>query len=431
MGRSVAYARIAGRVTLPAPFRIPGFAGLWVSASTGSFARVVSQLALSWVTLEVTGSPFLVGVVAAARMAPQLVLGIPSGALADWLDRRLLILGANVATIGLLLLLVGLAGGGLLTTPVLIGVSLLYGAMDTVRMSATQSYAYELVRSARATSGMALTNLGNQLLSTLGGLAGGFVLDRFGTAATFGMTALAVTVAAVALLLTASPTGAGNAATRRIGGGALAEHPKGAGHATRRPGVNLGRAMTLLMRNRLLAMLSLAILLAEIFGFASQTLLPTFARDVFVVGASGLGLMTAVRSGGGTLGLLILSRLGAEGRAGLVFLGGAASFGLALFLFAVSPVYALALGLLAISGMCASIMDTLGQTLVQRNADEHERGTAMGVWVFSVGFGPVGHLTLGAAATAYGAPLAQAVSGICLMVVAAVLSLHAPLRRAR
>jgi hypothetical protein len=178
-------------------------------------------------------------------------------------------------------------------------------------------------------------------------------------------------------------------------------------------------------------MLSLAILLAEIFGFASQTLLPTFARDVFMVGASGLGLMTAVRSGGGALGLLILSRLGAEGRAGLVFLVGAAAFGLALFLFAASPIYALALVLLGISGMCASIMDTLGQTLIQRNADEHERGTAMGVWVFSVGFGPVGHLTLGAAATAYGAPLAQAVSGLSLMVVAAVMSLHGPLRRAR
>jgi len=81
--------------------------------------------------------------------------------------------------------------------------------------------------------------------------------------------------------------------------------------------------------------------------------------------------------------------------------------------------------------MCASIMDTLGQTLIQRNADERERGTAMGVWVFSVGFGPVGHLTLGAAATQYGAPLTQAVSGLSLMVVAALMSLHAPLRRAR
>jgi predicted MFS family arabinose efflux permease len=282
---------------------------------------------------------------------------------------------------------------------------------------------------------MALTNLGTQLLGTLGGLAGGYVLDQFGTAATFGLTAVAMVVAAFALLLgggarsgpavpAAAPAPAAADAPAEQSGGASARPAK-------RRGIDLGRSLTLLARNRLLAMLSLAILLAEIFGFASQTLLPTFARDVFMVGASGLGLMTAVRSGGGAFGLLILSRLGAEGRAGLVFLVGAAAFGLALFLFAASPIYALALVLLGISGMCASIMDTLGQTLIQRNADEHERGTAMGVWVFSVGFGPVGHLTLGAAATAYGAPLAQAVSGLSLMVVAAVMSLHGPLRRAR
>jgi MFS family permease len=374
---------------------------------------------LSWVTLEATGSPYHDGAVPAARMAPQLVLGIPSGALADYLDRRLLIVGANAATIALLLGLVGLASAGLLTTPVLIGVSLLYGAIDTVRMSATQSYAYHLVRTSRATSGMALTNLGTQLLGTLGGLAGGYVLDRFGSAATFGLTAVAVLVAASALLIAAGPTPADTPAE------STPARPE------RRSGVKLGRAMTLLARNRVLAILSLAILLAEIFGFASQTLLPTFARDVFDVGASGLGLMTAVRSGGGAFGLLILSRLGAEGRAGLVFLGGAASFGLTLFLFAISPVYALALGCLAISGMCASIMDCLGQTLIQRNADERERGTAMGVWVFSVGFGPIGHLTLGAAASTVGAPIAQAVSGLSLVLVAALMSLHAPLRRAR
>jgi MFS family permease len=426
-----------GRLTLPAPFRIPGFAGLWVSASAGSFARVVTQLALSWVTLEATGSPFLVGVVSAARMAPQLVLGIPAGALADVVDRRLLIVGANVVTIGLLLALVGLASGGLLTTPVLIGVTLLYGAMDTVRMSATQSYAYHLVRTARATSGMALTNLGTQALGTIGGLAGGYVLAELGSAATFAMTALAVLVAVGALLLTPRPARPHDAAP--VAAAAEASAPAepaepATGPVTRtvqRPRVELGRAMTLLARNRLLAVLSLAIVLAEIFGFASQTLLPTFARDVFMVGASGLGLMTAVRSGGGALGLLILSRLGAERRAGLVFLIGAAAFGLALFLFAVSPIYALALVLLAISGLCASIMDTLGQTLIQRNADERERGTAMGVWVFGIGFGPIGHLALGAAATSFGAPVAQAASGLGLVLVAMLLSLHGPLRRAR
>ena len=139
----------------------------------------------------------------------------------------------------------------------------------------------------------------------------------------------------------------------------------------------------------------------------------------------------AVRSAGGTLGLLLLSRFGAEGRSGHVFVVGAAAFGLALLLFAVSPFYALALVLLGLSGLCASIMDTLGQTLMQRNADEHERGAAMGLWVFSIGFGPVGHLTLGAAASAVGAPLAQAVSGLLLFLVAGLMALNAQLRRAR
>lgn len=414
---------------------------------------MVTQLALSWVTIEATGSPFWVGVVTAARMAPQLVLGIPAGALSDSMDRRRLLVGANAATIGLLLVLMGLAGGGVLSTAVLIGISLLYGVTDTVRMSATQSYAYHLVRATRATSGMALMNLGVQALSTVGGLAGGYVLDQYGSVATFAVTAVAVLIASGALLA----GGQGSAAEEAHPGAAPASHARGSGdqagaatsqagshvgvsasqaggpasRSAQRPRVDLKRALTLLARNRILAVLSLAILLAEIFGFASQTLLPTFARDVWDVGASGLGLMTAVRSGGGALGLLILSRLGAEGRAGLIFLSGAASFGLTLFLFAISPVYALALGLLALSGMCASIMDTLGQTLIQRNAAEGERGTAMGVWVFSVGFGPIGHLTLGAAASTIGAPVTQAISGLCLIGVAGLMSLHAPLRRAR
>jgi MFS family permease len=443
----VASSSIARRVTLPAPFRIPGFAGLWVSASTGSFARVVTQLALSWVTIEATGSPFWVGVVTAARMAPQLVLGIPAGALSDSVDRRWLLVGANAATIGVLLVLMGLASGGLLSIAMLIGISLLYGVVDTVRMSATQSYAYHLVRATRATSGMALTNLGTQALGTVGGLAGGYVLDQHGSVATFAMTAVAVLVAGGALLAGGQEAAAADAPQQTTTAASQAERQAGAaggqpgasaGQPTaparrpaQRPRVDLKRALTLLARNRILAVLSLAILLAEIFGFASQTLLPTFARDVWDVGASGLGLMTAVRSGGGAFGLLILSRLGAEGRAGLVFLSGAASFGLTLLLFAISPVYALALGLLALSGMCASIMDTLGQTLIQRNAAEGERGTAMGVWVFSVGFGPIGHLSLGAAASSIGAPLTQAISGLCLIGVAGLMSLHAPLRRAR
>ncbi len=436
-GRIVADSMVAVRSLLPAPFRIPGFAGLWVSASSGSFGRIISQLVLSWITLEVTGSPFLVGVVGAARMAPQMVLGIPAGALADRIDRRLIMVVTNAATVALTLVLIGVAGMGWLVTPVLIAVSVAYGTLDTVRMTATQSYAYDLVRAGRATSGMALTSLGVQLLSMMGGLIGGYTLQQFGHVPTFGLIAGAMLVATVTPLIWSGQvrvnpaTGPVSAAARR-----QPDAPDGGGEApapapTRRPGADLRRAATLILRNRLLAILALAIILAEIFGFATQTLLPTFARDVFDVGAAGLGLMMATRSGGGTLGLLVLSRIDAEGRGGLVFLVSAGAFGLALLLMAVSPFYALALLLLAVSGFCASIMDTLGQTLIQRYADEHERGAAMGLWVVSVGFGPVGHLTLGAAASNFGAPVSQVVSGLMLVLVAVAMAVRGPLRRAR
>src|SRR5262249_53445718 len=150
-------------------------------------------------------------------------------------------------------------------------------------------------------------------------------------------------------------------------------------------------------------------------GFASQTLLPTFARDVFAVGAAGLGTMTFARSAGAVASLLVLAHLGGAWPLGRSFLCGAAALGVALVLFASTPIYWLALALLAVVGAAAGTLDSLGQTLLQRSADERERGAAMGIWVFSVGFGPLGLLGLGAAADLVGAPLAQAASGALLL----------------
>ena len=66
--------------------------------------------------------------------------------------------------------------------------------------------------------------------------------------------------------------------------------------------------------------------------------------------------------------------------------------------------------------------DTLGQTLLQRNVDDAERGSAMGIWFFAIGFGPLGLVGLGAAANAIGAPAALAISGALLALFAVGLS---------
>src|SRR5689334_11289890 len=74
-----------------AAFRIDGYANFWLSSAASALAWSASTVALGWMTLLVSGSPFAVGAVYAARVAPALVVGIPFGALGErWGRKRML-----------------------------------------------------------------------------------------------------------------------------------------------------------------------------------------------------------------------------------------------------------------------------------------------------------------------------------------------------
>jgi MFS family permease len=187
--------------------------------------------------------------------------------------------------------------------------------------------------------------------------------------------------------------------------------------------------IAMIVRTPLLLTLVIAIILAEILGFSSQALFPVFARDVFDRGAAGLGQLTALRFSGGVIALLLISRIGTSDRAGLAMTVAAVMLGASLVAFAQSPHWELALLWMALVGACCATMDTLGQVLLQQRVADHERGAAMGIWVFSIGFGPVGFLAIGALADAVGAPIAQTTFGAALVVVMLPLLLYAPLRQ--
>jgi len=404
------------------PSRPSPFAGLWISVAASAFARSAIQLALSWITLEITGSLFLVGVVAAVRMAPQMPLGIPAGIVADWFDRRWLVVGVSAASAAVTLSVVALAASRLLIFPIILIAAVALGLLDTLRTTATQAYAYDLVRVSHTARGLAFVNLGSQLLGAVGGLVGGYTLSVYGGATAFLVVAIVLALGALAPTLAvggAASEALDPGAVRRLTGGPRRERPA------------FATASTLLLRNRLAAMLVLTIILTEILGFSSLTILPKFARDVFDVGAAGLGTMTAARSFGGVLSLLLLARFGASDRSGAVLLTAAGVLGLALLAFAATPRYELALAWLVLVGAACAVLDTLSQMLLQQSVRERERGAAMGLWVFSVGFAPPGHLALGALADTIGAPLTQALFGGSLAAVAALLALYAPLRRLR
>ncbi|MDP1854421.1 MAG: MFS transporter, partial [Candidatus Omnitrophota bacterium] len=153
------------------------------------------------------------------------------------------------------------------------------------------------------------------------------------------------------------------------------------------------------------------VIMVEVLGFSSMTLLPVFAKDVFESGPDAYGLMSAVRSVGSVLGLVVLIRLGARFTNGPTLMIFSALMGVALIVFAVSPWFFLALVPLAMFGAAAACMDSLSQSLMQRATPDAERGAAMGLWTFAIGCGPIGHLAIGALAGAFGAVATQLVFG--------------------
>ena len=296
----------------------------------------------------------------------------------------------NLLGAAALLAIAGLADIGELGLIQIVIVSLGLGVLDTVRGTANQSYAFDLAGPAGATNAIALSNLGGQLFGSAGSIAGGIAIDSAGPALAFVIAAAAAAAAGTMLAV------AGRRGSR--------ERP------TPRVTPDAARSTTLILRNRLVATIALVVIVGEILGFSSITLYPTFARDVLHVDAGGFGALSAARALGGVVGLLLLATAGFRGRGGVLLLTAAGAFGVGLVAFSISTIFAVSLIVLLFVGAAASCMDTLGQSLMQQSVGDHERGAAMGVWFFSVGFGPFGYLGLGAAASTVGAPLSLGVS---------------------
>ena len=187
----------------------------------------------------------------------------------------------------------------------------------------------------------------------------------------------------------------------------------------------------LLRRDRVLRMLAFVVIIVEIFGFSCISLVPVFTRDVFGAGSDAYGLMNAIRSVGGVLALLVVVGLGPRVGTGPALLTTGVLFGAGLVAFAISPEFAIAAIPMLVVGGAAAASDSLSQTLMQRSVTDAERGAAVGVWAFALGFGPVGYVAAGAMAGRYGPVPTQVLFGLALAGLSLLLMTRPVLWRLR
>jgi MFS family permease len=146
MARDVTSANVptastrAGRPALGRPYW-----RLWTSAALSNLADGVFKIALPLVAIGFTRSPALIAGVALAFTMPWLLFALPAGAVADRLDRRRLMVGANTVRallLAVLVLTVLLDAGSIWA---LYAVAFCAGTAETIYDTAAQSILPRLV----------------------------------------------------------------------------------------------------------------------------------------------------------------------------------------------------------------------------------------------------------------------------------------------
>ena len=393
------------------------------------------QVALSWLILDLTDNPFMVGVSLALRMAPLFFLGIPAGTIADMVDRRLLIRSLNIV-MGLLMVGIGaLLYLEMLQVWHLLAFAVVGGCLSAIHQAARQSFAFDVVGRENLLTGLAYVGLGMRLGGLAGSVAAGYLIGGPGAHMAYWMLASGYIVSTLLLSFIRSP---GQAAAR-----------------SRQPIMeNLREFGGELRRNTPLLTLVIIVAATETLGFSSGATLPSLARDVLNVGAEGLGWLNGFRSGGAVVAILLLSLFGEVGRRGALLLLNLLVFGAALVLlgqspvvatflpgggtsgesasliFGQSPAFVIALLATGIVGGAMAMSDIFSQSMMQNIVPNEQRGRAMGAWIVGIGTAPIGNLQVGAILKAAGVGIALSANGIALALVgAAIFAFYGRMRR--
>jgi MFS family permease len=152
-----------------------------------------------------------------------------------------------------------------------------------------------------------------------------------------------------------------------------------------------------------------------------QALLVVFAEDVWRVGEGGLGLLQAFAGFGGIIGSFYVAWADQSTRKLRLMMSSLLAFAGTLFLFALSPWFLLALPLVLVADVFASVFATTNGTLIQVLIPDEVRGRVMSLMMMTFGLTPLGTLPVSVIAELYGVRTAVASASIATAVLAGVI----------
>ena len=392
-------------------FRHRSFAFVWGSTALVGIGTQMESAVLGWFVLSLTDSPFLVGSIAAARMALNF-LALFAGAIADRLPRNLLLVSVEFV-MGLMgILMLALILTDLLEVWHIFAITLFMGVVRLFQMPVAQSLVGDTLPRERVNNGAAFNTVAMNIAMLCGPVIGGLLYKGFGPQGAY------LVIASLYL------------ASGMVALGVRIDRSESS-----RPSESVLRTVTDGLRYAAGSQVIWAVLTAAVIinlaGWTVHTgLAPIFARDVLGTDSAGLGLLLfafGVGALSGSLGLAMVPNLRHVGRLLIVAV---LMWHAMILVFSLSRSFYLSMGLFALVGVAFASTQVLILMLLLRTTQQEFRGRIMGLRSFAILAYSFGSIAAGAIAGLWGAPAAAQVVGVTGITLILALATLTPKLRA-
>ncbi|TCV90049.1 MFS transporter [Sulfurirhabdus autotrophica] len=377
-----------------APLNHSVFRMLWIASIVSNIGSWMHEVGAGWLMTSLASSPLMVALVQAATTAPVFLLALPSGALADIVDRRRYLITSQVWMMVIAGTLGALTLWGVTTAPILLIFTFALGIGTAMMMPAWGAMTPELVERSELHAAIGLNTIGMNVSRSVGPALAGLIVATAGPGMVFILNAISFLAVIAALKKWQRPPNLSDLPAERVIG-AIRSGLRYARHSPDLQAVLIRGAGFF------------------IFASASWALLPLIVRQELNSGPGTYGLFLASLGVGAIAGALVLPHIHARISRDKIVAGATGLYTIAMLALAHSVnVYTAGAAMVIIGVAWISVVSSL-MTSAQTALPSWVRARGLALfWVVFMGGMAMGSALWGQVATLVGIPDALTAAAI-------------------
>ncbi len=385
--------------------RSRNFRLFFVGQTISRIGMWMQRTAVIWVIYSITHSTFMIGLTIFAEQFPAFLLSLLGGIVSDRYSRyRIMFVTQGASMLQATLLAILILTGHYVVWEILT-LSVMLGCINAFDVPARQPLIYEMLDDiSDLPNALALNSSLTNLAKLIGPAVSGIVLETIGAGMCFLLNAVSFVPIIISLLMMNLPPFRPSPVKSRI----LSDLVDGLVYIKETPAIGI----VLLM----LTFISLLVL-------PYNTLLPVFAKEVFMGGADTYGYINAFIGFGAIIGTFVIASMHQGAGMRRVLMINTVVLGAGLIAFSQIGNFAVAMVFATVTGFGAMAQSTVSNILIQVESNDAMRGRVMSFLVMAFfGMMPLGALLVGAISHIIGAQTTLLAQGAIALLIAAAFS---------